>query len=233
MMLALSSCMVVRAQMVLGTQGLVNAPTADMNPAGTFVGGITFVPKEMEMASGDYNTGIYYLDFSPFSWMELTFRETLLKMEKYKNGTVHTGYYNQDRSTTFRVRPLAERDSIWWVPSVVVGVNDIYSDHGNSRYTAVYMAVTKHVQFSGFGKLGASVGYARKFDTGVVYDGVFGGIEYQPQGLDNFRVMADWDTSGLNVGAHLMLFRHLNMMVYTRRFQCIGAGISYQYTIKY
>lgn len=219
--------------MALGTQGLVNVPTADMNPAGTFVGGITYVPKQMEFVEGNYNTGIYYVDFSPFSWIELTFRETLLKMSKYKNGEVHTGYYNQDRSTTLRVRPLAERDSLWWLPSAVIGVNDIYSDHGNSRYTSVYLTVTKHVRLSGFGVVGASVGYARKFDTGVVYNGVFGGVEYRPQGLENFRVMADWDTSGVNVGAHLQLFRHLNMMVYTREFKCVGAGINYQYTIKY
>lgn len=233
MVLVLSSGVAVRAQMILGTQGLLNAPTADMNPLGTFVGGITFVPKEMEMVAGDYNTGIYYADFTPFSWMELTFRETLLKMTKVKHGKVHTGYYNQDRSTTLRLRPIAERDSIWWRPSLLLGINDIYSDHGTSLYTAVYAVATKHVSFSGFGVVGVSVGYAHKFDDGVVYDGVFGGVEYRPQGVKNFRVMADWDTSGVNVGAHLQLFRHLNLMAYTREFKSVGAGISYQYTIKY
>lgn len=233
MMFVFSSGFIMKAQMVLGTQGMLNSPTADMYPVGTFVGGVTFVPKEMEFVAGDYNTGIYYLDFTPFSWMELTFRETLLKMQKVKHGEIHTGYYNQDRSTTLRLRPITERDSIWWRPSLLLGVNDIYSDHGTSRYTAVYLVATKHVLMSGFGKVGISVGYAHKFDDGVVYDGVFWGVEYYPQGVKNLRFMADWDTSGVNVGAHLQLFRHLNLIAYTREFKSVGAGISYQYTIKY
>ncbi len=221
-----------QAQMLIGTQGMMNTPTADMKEAGTFVGGVSYVPQEMDMAPGNYNTGIYYISFTPFKWMECAFRETLLKTTKVKNGEVKRGYYQQDRSTTFRLRPFAEKDSTL-LPSVVAGVNDIYSDHGSSRYTSVYGVVTKHVPLWRAGRLGLNVGYARKFDTGVVYDGVFGGIEFRPSFAENMRVMAEWDTSGLNVGAHLLAFRHLNLMVYTREFKCLGAGISYQYTISY
>ncbi len=227
-----SSMACVHAQMLIGTQGMVNIPTADMQKAGTFVGGVSYVPKEMEIAAGNYNTGIYYIDFTPFSWAEFSFRETLLKTTKKENGVVKRGYYQQDRSTTFRVRPIAEKDSTL-LPSVVAGVNDIYSDHGSSRYTSVYAVVTKHVPINRIGSVGVNVGFARKFDTGEVYNGVFGGVEYRPAFAKDLRLMAEWDTNGFNMGAHLFAFKHLNMMVYTREFKCLGAGISYQYTISY
>lgn len=221
-----------QAQMLLGTQGMVNTPTADMSKEGTFVGGASYVPREMDMAPGNYNTGIYYITFTPFKWLECTFRETLLKTKKVKNGEVKHGYYQQDRSTTFRLRPIAEKDSTL-LPSVVAGVNDIYSGHGSSRYTCVYGVMTKHVPLGNAGVLGFNVGYTHKFKTGVVYDGAFGGVEFSPAFAKHFRLMAEWDTSGVNVGAHLFAFKHLNMMVYTREFKCFGAGVSYQYTISF
>lgn len=232
LLLMVQMTMPVKAQMLIGTAGMMNTPTADMFDEGTFVGGVSFVPKEMELTSGKYNTGIYYVDFTPFSWMELTFRETLLKTTKEENGKVKRGYYQQDRSTTLRLRPIAEKDSTW-LPSVAVGVNDIYSDHGSSRYTCVYGVLTKHFPVAAAGVVGVSAGYARKFDTGVVYNGAFGSIEFRPSFFDKLRLMAEWDTSGFNVGAHAHLVKHLNVMLFTREFKSVGAGVSYQYTIRY
>lgn len=165
------------------------------------MGGINFAPKEMGFTSRNYDTGLYFVNFTPFSWMEITLRETLLKTTKKVDGELHTGFYQQDRSSTLRLRPLAEQISVWWRPSVVVGVNDIYSDHGGSRYTAAYLVATKHFALPHAGTFGASLGYARKFDTGVVYNGLFGGIEYIPQGIDNVRWVAGHEGNSHSGGA--------------------------------
>ena len=114
-----------KAQIVLGTEGLLNVPTADMRLAGTFDGGASIIQKQL-LYDKNYITGIYYIDFTPFSWMEITYRETLLRTTK-KNGK--TGFYEQDRSTSVRLRPLKEGK--YW-PGVVIGSNDISSDHGGS-----------------------------------------------------------------------------------------------------
>ena len=90
--MSLTMSLQARAQMLIGTQGMINAPTADMNDAGTFVGGLSFVPKQMELVAGNFDTGIYYMDFTPFKWLELTFRETLLKTTKIEDGVKKTGY---------------------------------------------------------------------------------------------------------------------------------------------
>lgn len=230
--LSLTMSLQARAQMLIGTQGMINAPTADMNDAGTFVGGLSFVPKQMELVAGNFDTGIYYIDFTPFKWLELTFRETLLKTTKIEGGVKKTGYYQQDRSTTLRLRPIKEKDKTL-LPSVAVGVNDMYSDHGSSRYTCAYGVVTKHLPVASIGTVGLHAGYAYKFDTGVVYDGVFGGIDFRPSFCKDIRAMAEWDSQGINLGFHAVLLRHVNLTVFTREFGCVGAGVSYQYTIRY
>ncbi len=223
-----SGCVVCRAQQLLGTSGLMNVPSADMYAAGTFKGGASLVQKNLLSDRFNYNTGIYYIDFTPFSFMEITFRETLLKTRKGGK----TGFYQQDRSTTLRLRPLKEREGCWR-PSVVVGVNDIYSDHGSSNYAAVYGVVTKNVPLGGFGCLGVTLGYAKAFDKGDAYDGVLGGIRFSPEAIRDASVIAEYDTRGFNIGASVLLFKHLNLMCFTREFTGICAGVSYQYTIRY
>ena len=221
----------VMSQQLIGTQGLMNISSAEMNPEGTFEGGMNLLQKRMMVDVYDYYTGLYYINFTPFSFVELTFRETLRKTRKSATNP-KMGYYQQDRSTTLRLRPVREKDGKWW-PSVVVGVNDIYSDHGNSEYAAVYGVITKNVRLGGMVNVGATLGYAHPIDDGVTYDGVFGGISVSPISFDNLKIMAEYDTRGINVGASVVLFRHLRAMCLTRDFEGVCGGLSYLYTIKY
>lgn len=222
-----------KAQQLLGTEGMMNIPTADMKPSGTFVGGMSYVERSTLCSRYNYNTGLYYIDFTPFSWMEITFRETLLKTTKRMgDGSTRKGFYQQDRSTTIRLAPLKEKEGKW-VPSVVLGCNDIYSDHGNSYYTSAYAVVTKHFNCGNVGKIGGTLGYAKPFKAGVVYDGAFAGIEFSPKFYDKMRVMAEYDTQGYNVGISALLFKHMNVMLMSREFGNVCGALSYQYTIKY
>lgn len=137
----------VSAQRLIGSGGLMNVPSADMSPAGTFEGGAAVLQSRMTDDRFDYYTGLYYISFTPFSFVEATFRETLRKTRK-SAWDQRRGFYQQDRSTTIRLRPLRETREGWW-PSVVIGVNDIYSDHGKSEYAAVYGVVTRHFGLKG------------------------------------------------------------------------------------
>ena len=110
-----------RAQTVIGTVGMMNVPTADMRPAGTFDGGACIVQKEL-LYQKSYYTCLYYIDFTPFSWLEVTLRETLIKTRKSQTEPDKIGFYQQDRSSTIRVRPLKEGK--YW-PAVVIGVNQV------------------------------------------------------------------------------------------------------------
>ena len=217
-----------RAQTVIGTNGLMNIPTADMRPAGTFDGGASFIQKEL-LYEKTYNTYLYYISFTPFSWIELTLRETLLKTRKSADDP-RVGFYQQDRSITVRLRPLKE--GRYW-PSVVVGANDFYSDHGYSRYSCFYGVVSKHFPVKSVGTFEATVGYARPHKQGETYDGVMGGVSFAPAFFPDMRVMGEYDTKGCNVGVGAFLFRHLNVTCFTREFKGFNATLSYQYTIRY
>lgn len=56
------------AQTVIGTPGLMNIPTAEVREGCTFDGGVSLMQKELQSESMNYNTGLYYINFSPFSF---------------------------------------------------------------------------------------------------------------------------------------------------------------------
>ena len=219
------------AQTVIGTPGLMNIPTAEVREGCTFDGGVSLMQKELQSESMNYNTGLYYINFSPFSFFDLTLRETLVKCQKSPSNP-KIGFYQQDRSLSLRVRPICEKDGKWW-PSVLIGANDFYSAHGDSYYAAVYGVMTKTIPVKGIGKFSATVGYARPIRMGVLYDGVFGGASFSPVFAPMVRVMGEYDTRGVNVGIGAHLFRHLNLTCFTREFKGISATISYEYTIRF
>ena len=228
-----------RAQTVIGTPGLMNIPTAEVRAGGTFDGGASLMQKELEAVptyynntekrQEFYNTGLYYIYFSPFSFFDVTLRETLSKSQK---STGELGFYQQDRSLSLRVQPIREKEGQWW-PSVLIGANDFFSSHGDSYYAAVYGVVTKTLPVRSLGVFSATAGFARPIRMGVLYDGVFGGVSFSPVFAPQLRVMGEYDTRGFNVGIGAQLFRHLNLTCFTREFKGISATVSYQYTITF
>ena len=78
---------------------------------------------------------------SLFSFVELTYRMTLLKMRTY-NGRV--GYHNQDRSNTIRIRPLKESR---YFPAVVIGADDLFTEKATQYWGDYYGVLTKTFGF--------------------------------------------------------------------------------------
>lgn len=220
-----------RAQTVIGTPGLMNIPTAEVRAGGTFDGGASLMQNELMSESMNYNTGLYYINFSPFSFFDVTLRETLVKSQKSASDP-RIGFYQQDRSLSLRVQPIREKEGQWW-PSVLIGANDFFSSHGDSYYAAVYGVVTKTLPVRSLGVFSATAGFAKSIRMGVLYDGVFSGVSFSPVFAPQLRVMGEYDTRGFNVGIGAQLFRHLNLTCFTREFKGISAIVSYQYTITF
>lgn len=223
------SALSAQGQTILGTPGLMNIPTAEIRKGGTFDGGASLMQKELQSEAMHYNTGLYYINFAPFSFFDITLRETLVKSYKLSG---EYGFYQQDRSLTLRVQPIREKDGCWW-PSILIGSNDFFSRHGDSYYAAVYGVMTKTLPIKGLGKFAITAGYAKPIRKGVLYNGAFGGISVSPYFAPMLRVMGEYDTRGVNVGIGAHLFRHLNLTCFTREFKGISATISYQYTIHF
>ena len=85
----------VHAQYSMGTTGQLMIPTAEMQETGTFMGGVNFLPEQVTPSVFSFPTMNYFVDMTLFSFIEFTYRMTLLKMT---TGTGRTGYHNQDRS---------------------------------------------------------------------------------------------------------------------------------------
>ena len=221
----------VFSQTVLGTPGLMNIPTAEVREGCTFDGGVSLMQKELQSENMNYYTGLYYINFAPFSFFDITLRETLIKTQKSASDP-RVGFYQQDRSLSLRVRPIREKEGKWW-PSILVGANDFYSAHGDSYYAAVYGVVTKTLPLDRIGRFSVTAGYAKRIRRGVLYDGPFGGASYSPVFAPMVRFMGEYDTRGVNVGVGAHLFRHLNLTCFTREFKGVSATVSYQYTIRF
>lgn len=225
----------MKAQQTLGTAGYLLIPSADMYEAGTFNGGVSVIQKGLTAWNKTFYTGIYYIDFTPFSFIELALRETLLD---YRKGH---GFRQQDRSLSIRLRPIKEKEGKWW-PSVVIGANDFYNDHGSSVYQGYYLVLSKRLNLSSWGSLAFTAGYVNHFgyklyknshNTCIYKNGVFGGLSYTIPLKTPISIDAEWDTRGLNIGARALLWKHLGLMCYTKEFKGVCGGISYQYTLKY
>ena len=61
------------------------------------MGGVNFLPEQVTPSVFSFPTMNYFVDMTLFSFIEFTYRMTLLKMT---TGTGRTGYHNQDRSNT-------------------------------------------------------------------------------------------------------------------------------------
>lgn len=223
----------IRAQHALGNTGQLMIPTADMDPAATFRGGATVTQPNLISEDMDYYSGNYYISLTAFSWLEVTFRETLFR------GHYAHGFHEQERSGGIRLRLLAEKDGKWW-PSMAIGTHDLIRNKGGWTPLQGYYAVaTKHFGNSRVGSFGLTIGYfnhlrdKNKYMEHTYKNGVFGGVTYALPRAENVQVMAEWDTVGMNVGVHALLWRHLGVMLFTRDFKGVNGGLYYSYTIPY
>lgn len=236
------------AQQYTGTTGLIHTPSAEINKEGTARIGAHFLTKEFSPQVFSYNTGTYYLSITPFSWVEIAYTCTLLKGNgKDTNGNWEkkTGYYYQDRYFSLKLRPLKEGK--YW-PAIAIGTNDPYStnkkrnkvqvpmDEGKSHngdgksqhFCNYYIAVTKHFPIKK-NQIGIHAAYRKwKRDYNSKWNGLVGGITYQPSFAPDLRVIAEYTGDDINIGADCLLWRHLLLQASLQNGKYFSGGICFQ-----
>jgi hypothetical protein len=209
----------------MGTTGLLNVPSADMQKEGTFMGGGNFLPTELTPAKWGYNTGNYFLNITFVPFFEVVYRATLLKER--------TGFWNQDRSVSLRLRGLKEGK--WW-PSIVVGSNDVVTTRelnplneaqGNRYFSSIYAVGTKHLAI-GRGDVGLTFGAVIPMRRDPAIEGLFGGISYRLPSLP-VTLMGEYDTKGVNLGGAVHLFGHVSAHVFAYDFRAVAGGLRYEF----
>ncbi len=223
------------AQQYTGMGGLIHVPSADMDTVFVVHVGAHYVEKNMipdEMVvygNGDgekFNSLTNYLSVQPFRWLEIGYGYTLWKMHKNLDPKEKTGFYAKDRYFSVRIQPV--REDKWW-PSVVIGGNDVVgsgenAESGSNYYRNFYVAASKH--YSLFGqRFGAHIAY-RKWtkDYNHKWNGVVGGLTFQPSFYEPLRFIVEWDGCEPNIGVDCTLFKYVMLQASLQNCQYFSAG---------
>lgn len=220
------------AQALLGTTGLLHAPTADMQRDKTFLFGGNYLnthPLSTHFRSSEVgDTFNYYINITIFPWLEVSYICTLVHADHgstYFPEQSWGKFTNQDRAFSARLRLWKEGWWKEWTPQIVLGLDDptSHADHGggelvsgntsgsNNYATRYYLAVTKHLDVQNIGEWGIHAAF--------VY-GNAKGIEHykRPSFGTNFRFQLLGDQPLIKV------VNNLNLMAeYDARTVNIGA----------
>ena len=108
------------AQLTYGTTGLLHAPSAEMQKDKTVMLGANFMNKEITPPTWYYHTYNYYLNVTILPWMEVAYTCTLFKAEALGLKPYgYSGFTNQDRYFSLRLRALKEGQFWKYMPAVV------------------------------------------------------------------------------------------------------------------
>ena len=213
------------AQMNYGTTGLMNMPTADMQRDKTVMAGGSWLSHHTTVPRWWYDTWNYYVNITIFPFLEMGYTLTGHKAVATDYGN-KSGYWksytygkfvNQDRSWHVRLRLWKEGWWKGWTPQVVVGSNDVVGDswhggslsspsessYGNGFLNRYFLAVTKHFEFEGVGRLGAHLTwiYSARFDNPVNAPAV--GADFRLALADDERPWRRW-ANGITLMAEVL-----------------------------
>ena len=244
-----------RAQFADCSTGLLQMPTADMQPDGTVMITNNYLNKNALPKSGwNYDTFQYGLYVSFWNRVEIGYVCTIFngKWDPRPNKTYRqTIMRNQDRHFTGRVALLREGDfGVAWLPALVVGVSDPTTGAGGGEYLEAdvtkgngffnrnFVVMTKHFA-TPWGTLGAHAGYQFNRRKDYPLNAPCVGVNWQPvwlqhQGiLDSLDVIAEYDARTVNLGLTASVWRnHFEAMFELQNFRWINFGLRFKFRVK-
>jgi hypothetical protein len=211
--------------------------------------GANFLNKEITPPTHtwNYHTYNYFLNVTIFPWLEVAYTCTLFTAEALGLGPYgYTGYTNQDRYFSVRLRALKEGQYWKHMPSVVVGTSDPYTESGgeggevantdgNGYFSRFYIAATKHIPFRFRDRqeeIGVHLSYLYNRRHDYPLNGFAAGVTYNPSFHPQLRVIAEYDSKDIAVGATYLLFGHLHVQVELQRMKYFTGGLTYQIHLK-
>lgn len=220
------------AQQYYGMNGLINVPSADMDTVpvahiGAHYLNKRMVPDMMKLDGRKFNSWSNYLSIQPFRWLEVGYGYTLWKFHKNKVPTAKVGYYAKDRYFSGRVQPVREKK--WW-PSVVIGGQDVWGskdrgESGSNYYRNFYIAASKHVDLWKQ-SFGFHLAYRYWWLKGNKrWNGVVGGLTYQPSFYKPLRFIGEYDGQYANIGADCTLWRYVTLQASLQKCKYFSGGI--------
>ena len=256
LVLSLMCPIVAKAQFTYGTTGLLHMPTGEMQKDKTFMFGGGHFNSHAMPERWYYNTWNYYINITIFPWMEIAYTCTLFSAEDLGLGEYgYSGFTNQDRFFSGRLRIWKEGWWKDWTPQIVIGGNDVLhgSAHGgdiasvegtgirgNTYFQRYYIAATKHLSW--YGDWGVHAAYVYSKRIGHKFNGVALGVDYNfnlpetstlNKAINGLNLMAEYDSKFFNVGAKYTLWKdHINIVGELRECKYPSVGVYFKVHLK-
>lgn len=234
-------CFKVSAQLTYGTTGLLHAPSAEMQPDKTVMIGGNFLHKEITPPTWSYHTYNYFLNVTIFPFLEIAYTCTLFKAEHLGLKPYgYSGFTNQDRYFSVRLRALKEGQLWQHMPAVVLGTSDPFTSanggainpvNGNGYFNRYYLAATKHVRI-GQEQVGVHLSYLYSRREEYKLNGVAAGVSYSPSGVPALSFIAEYDSKDFALGATCLFFKHLFVQVELQCMKYFTGGLTYKIHLK-
>ena len=239
--LLISVSSMLSAQLTYGTTGLLHAPSAEMQKDKTVMLGGNFMNKEITPPTWYYHTYNYFLNVTILPWMEVTYTCTLFKAEALGLKPYgYSGFTNQDRYFSIRLRALKEGQFWRYMPAIVFGTSDpftssgggsIGSTEGNGYYSRFYAAATKHISI-GKEEIGVHLSYLYNKRKEYKLNGIAAGISYNPTFVPELRMIAEYDSKDFALGATYLLLKHPHIQVELQKMKYFTGGLCFQFRLK-
>lgn len=240
-------CAPVRAQLYMGMSGLINTPSADMHEEGDLLIGGYYMDKHFTPGDNKshnpfyyrgekYNTADFYISVTPFKWVEVSYAITLFKT--LAQGRKEPKLNQKDRYISAKINPLREGK---YYPAIAIGATDMGStDHhegqdygigvgqGIRYFSTYYVAATKHFKPGGH-NIGVNIAYRYcPDDYNKSWQGVVGGVTWQPKWVPQLRAIAEFTGNEVNVGLDCLLWHHLFMQAVLQDGKHFSAGAAFK-----
>lgn len=236
----LSFPIMLSAQMTYGVTGLLHMPSAEMQRDKTVMLGGNFLNKALTPPKWYYGTYNYYLNVTIFPFLEVAYTCTLFTAEGLgyaKYG--YSGFMNQDRYFSFRLRALKEGQFWKYMPAVVLGTSDpftstgdkIASEKGNGYFSRFYIAATKHIQI-GKEELGVHLAYLYNRRKDYHLNGPAVGVTYSPSFHKPLTLIAEYDSKDFALGATYLLLNHVHLQFEMQRMKWFSGGLAFKIYLK-
>jgi hypothetical protein len=242
-----------RAQFADSSTGLLQMPTADMQPDGTFMITNNWLNKNsLSSKAWGYSTFQYGINISLWGRIEIGYVCTLFDGKRRPNATARDKImFNQDRHFTGRVALLREGDfGVDWLPALVVGVSDPTTGATNSEYLDAdvskgngyfnrnFIVLSKHFQ-TAWGAVGPHAGYQFNRRKDYAINAPCAGVNWRPVWLcergilDDLNLIAEFDSRTVNLGFIASVWgNRFEAMFELQNFQWVNFGVRFKHRLK-
>ena len=221
------------AQSMTGTNGLFKVPSAQIAPDGQSYIGASVYPKgyyEYLNAGSRYTGMPTFITLSMYDRIEVMFRYTHQLGHEVNPQT----RYFPDRMFTLRYNALKESDKL---PAVTIGLHDVSEALGGTSATpwflSTYLVASKTFKSNTL-SIAPSLGYAYDvFGSArpMIFDGVFGGIEFSFIQYPFVTAVAEYDSDSFNIALKTTLFGHLHFAVGLLDMQALSGFFTYRFNL--